>query len=75
MYLLANSEFYFGSNCGTYAVPTIFRKPVFIINTCPIEGIFAFLRNYPCIFKRTFDLAKEKILTIREMADRESQKQ
>ena len=69
-FLISNCEFYFGSNCGAYAVPIIFRKPVFIINTCPIEGIFDFLRNYPRIFKRVFDLEKEKILTIREMADR-----
>ena len=69
-FLISNCEFYFGSSCGIYAVPTIFRKPVFVINFCPIEGIFAFSRNYPCTFKRTFDLAKEKILTIREMANR-----
>ncbi len=71
IFLISNCKFYFGSNCGINAVPIIFRKPVFIINHCPIEGIFAYARKYPCIFKRAYDTERKKILSIREMVKKD----
>ena len=71
IFLISNCKFYFGSCSGINAVPIIFRKPVFIINFCPIEGIFAYARKYPCIFKRPYDTERKKILSIREMVKKD----
>lgn len=70
IFLLSNCEFYFGSACGISSVPLIFRKPVFRVNSCPIEGIFAHHMKHPAIFKRVLDLETKKILTIKEAVNR-----
>ena len=69
-FLIANCVFYFGSSSGINNVARIFCKPVFEINVAPLVSIFSIKRKYPCIFKRVFDLEKNKILTIKEMEDK-----
>ncbi len=67
IFLLAECEFFFGGTSGISSVPLILRKPLFLINCIPIEGLFAYKRRQSCIFKRLKYKSTGKILSIREM--------
>ena len=69
IFLMSNCKFYFGSPSGVVNVVMLFRKPLFVINLSPMEGIFSYERKYPCLFKRAYDLKKKRLLTIREMVE------
>ena len=70
-FLLSKCEMFFGGSSGICLLPASFRKPYFLINNCPLEGIFSIKRNYPAIFKRIKNLKTNKILSIKEMIDRD----
>ena len=60
-------DFYFGSDSGAWNISRLFRKPGFIINSCPLISIFVMKWNYPSIFKRIRNIKDGKILSLREM--------
>ena len=68
IYLLANSEFYFGSSSGPMNVSFTFKKPCYGINYTLTD----FTRSHapwPFIFKRIKRLDDEKLLTLKEIFD------
>ena len=69
-FLLSKCEMFFGGSSGICMIAASFRRPYFLINNCPIEGVFSIKRIYPGIFKRIKDLKTNKVLSIREMIDR-----
>ena len=69
-FLLSKCEMFFGGSSGICLLTTSSRKPYFLINNSPLEGIFSIERNYPAIFKRAKDLKTNKVLSIKEMVDR-----
>ena len=70
-FLLSKCEMFFGGSSGICLFTASFRKPYFLINNCPLEGIFSIKRIYPALFKRIKNLKDNKILSIREMVDRD----
>ena len=69
-FLLSKCEMFFGGSSGIGLLPASFRRPYFLINNCPLEGVFSIKRIYPTIFKRIKDLRTNKVLSIRQMIDR-----
>ncbi len=69
-FLMSRCEMFFGGPSGICMFPASFRRPYFIVNNCPLEGVFSIKRIYPGIFKRLIDLKNNKILSIKEMVDR-----
>ena len=39
-FLLSKCEMFFGGSSGIGLLPASFRKPYFLINNCPLEGVF-----------------------------------
>ena len=70
-FLLSKCEMFFGGSSGICLIPASFRRPYFLINNCPLEGVFSIKRIYPTLFKRIKNLKDNKILSIREMVDRD----
>ena len=69
-FLLSKCEMFFGGSSGIGLLPASFRRPYFLINNCPLEGIFSIKRSYPAIFKRIKDLKTNEVLSISQMIDR-----
>ncbi len=69
-FLLSNCEMFFGGSSGICLLTASSRKPYFLINNTPLEGIFSIERNYPALFKRVKDLKTNKVLSIGEMIDK-----
>jgi len=69
-FLLSKCEMFFGGSSGIGLLPASFRRPYFLINNCPLEGVFSIKRIYPTIFKRIKDLKTNKVLSIRQMIDK-----
>ena len=69
-FLLSQCEMFFGGSSGIGLLPASFRRPYFLINNCPLEGVFSIKRIYPTIFKRIKDIHTNKTLSIKEMVDR-----
>ena len=51
-FLLSKCEMFFGGSSGIGLLPASFRRPYFLINNCPLEGVFSIKRIYPTIIKR-----------------------
>lgn len=71
IFLLSKCNFYFGSPSGIVNAALLFRKPLFVVNMVPIEAIFSYKRREPCLFMRLLDKKNNKILSIREMIDKD----
>lgn len=67
IYLNSKCDFYFGSDSGAWNISRLFRKPGFIINSCPLASIFVMKWNYPSIFKRLKNIKTNQILSVNEM--------
>ena len=72
MYLLANSEFYFGSDCGLVNISFGFKRPCYGINYDSTD-FFAgrWHHKWLFIFKRIKCLNTGKMLTLTEIIDKE----
>ena len=71
LFISSRCQFFFGGASGICMLAATFRKPHFIVNNTPIEGVFSINRKFPGIFKRVRDIKTKKILTIREMVQKE----
>jgi len=69
IYLSAKCCFYFGSGAGISNVPRLFRRPMFMINQAPFEGVFLH-KNKLQTFKKLRDKKTNKILSISEILNR-----
>ena len=69
IYLSAKCCFYFGSGAGISNVPRLFRRPMFMINQAPFNGVFLH-KNKLQIFKKLRDKKTNKILSISEILNR-----
>ena len=70
LFISSRCQFFFGGASGICMLAATFRKPHFIVNNTPIEGVFSINRKFPGIFKRVRDIKTKKILTIREMVQK-----
>ncbi len=67
VFLLANCAFYFGSPSGIVNLALLFRRPLFVVNMVPMEAIFSYEREFPCIFMKMMDVKNNQILSVRDM--------
>jgi len=69
VFLLAECAAYFGSDSGIFAVPFVFRKPVFFVNfSSTLIDLFLDLKiSHPIILKRLWHKEKQRFLSLREI--------
>tara|TARA_X000001036_G_scaffold439845_1_gene492658 strand:- start:27324 stop:28595 length:1272 start_codon:yes stop_codon:yes gene_type:complete len=67
IYFNSKCDFYFGSDSGAWNISRLFRRPGFIINSCPLASIFVMKWNYPSIFKRLKNIKTNNIVSIDDM--------
>ena len=63
-FLLSKCKMFFGGSSGIGLLPASFRRPYFLINNCPLEGVFSIKRIYPTIFKRIKDLTGKVMIEV-----------
>lgn len=67
IYLNSVCEFYFGSDSGAWNISRLFRKPGFLINSCPLYSMFCMRWDFPGLIKKIYDIKNKKILSISEI--------
>ena len=67
VFLIAKANFFIGTSSGAFKIARIFRKPIFLINVCPLESMFVEYWDYPIIFKKLIYSKTKKYLKISEI--------
>ena len=67
IFLCANCYFYLGDDCGLWAVPMIFRRPMAITNLIPLGNVHFWYPIYLFIPKKLWLLDEKRFLTFNEI--------
>lgn len=67
IYLGAKCHFYLGDPCGFNSIPHIFRKPLAVVNSIPLEYAFTWSSNDIFIPKKLWLLRERRLLTFHEI--------
>lgn len=68
VYLGAMCTFCLSTNLGFDAIPTIFRRPVALVNSAPLGGVSTFSERFLNLIKGHYSLRENRQLTLREIA-------
>lgn len=69
IFLGARCRFYLGDPSGFNAIPMIFRRPLVVVNTVPLEYASTWGSNYLLIPKKLWLRRESRFMTFREIVD------
>ena len=67
IYLGARCRFFIGDPSGAFAIPSVFRRPLAFVNTCQMEYMTTWGKNYYLIPKNLWLREEDRFMTFRDI--------